>query len=181
MRPPRSLPRLALIASLLGLGLGGAIEAQQDKYPYRVSGFLGLGGSVNDDGGSLDNSTYQLGFSWASDYAINVGVRVGQVLFDEGPGEREDGADLTYATIGGEYLFNEGYYTSGIYFALGYYGLDSSAGFSSENAVGLALGLTGDFRITDRWAILVELSGHYTDLDAADVLAMGHVGVGFRF
>ena len=103
--------------------LAGAVQAQ-DKYPFRASGYLGLGGAVNDDqGGSFSNGSYQLGFSWESDYDILVGVRVGQVAFDDGPSGRA-GSDLTYATIGGEYLFNEGYYTSGIYFALGYYGLD---------------------------------------------------------
>jgi hypothetical protein len=41
--------------------------------------------------------------------------------------------------------------------------------------------VTGDFRLTDRFSIVIELSGHYTDLDAADLLAMGHAGVAFRF
>ena len=80
------------------------------------------------------------------------------------PGGRLN-ADLTYATVGGEYLFNEGYYTSGVYLGLGWYGLDGGelAESDSEGSIGLALGLTGDFAITKRFSILVELSGHYTE------------------
>jgi hypothetical protein len=66
---------------------------------------------------------------------------------------------------------------------LGWYALDDDElpEFPSQDAVGLALGVTGDFRLAERFSILLELSGHYTDLDDADLLAMGHVGVAFRF
>ena len=181
MRRRRSLLQLVFWALLLA---GSAAGAQtQEKYPFRVSAFAGVGGAVNgDDGSSLGNGSYQLGFSWISDVDVLVGVRAGQIAFDEGPSGRL-GSDLTYATIGGEYLFNEGYYTSGIYLGLGWYSLDDDElpEFSSQDAVGLALGVTGDFRLSDRFSILLELSGHYTDLDDADLLAMGHVGVAFRF
>jgi hypothetical protein len=182
MRPRRSLiSQLVLFVLLLAASAAG-VEAQ-DRYPFRVAAFAGVGGAVDDDdGNSLGNGSFQLGFSWISDDSVLVGVRAGQIGFDEGPSGRQ-GSDLTYATIGGEYLFNEGYYTSGIYLGLGWYALDEDElpQFPSEDAVGLALGVTGDFRLTARFSILVELSGHYTDLDAADLLAMGHVGVAFRF
>ena len=180
MRRLRLTLHLALM-SLLFLAVAGAAAAQ-DNYPFRVSAFYGLGGADTDDGSSYGNGTYQLGFSWVSDYAIQVGVRYGELSFDEGPGGRL-GSDLTYVTIGGEYLFDEGYYTSGVYLGLGYYGLDDDElpQFPSDDSVGLVLGLTGDFRIAKRFSILVELSGHYTDLDDVDLLAMGHVGVAFHF
>jgi hypothetical protein len=186
MRRRRSQLQLVLCAVLLAGSLTGAARAQ-DKYPYRASAFIGLGGPISsgdDDSSSLDNSSYQLGFSWISDTDILVGVRYGQVDFgdDEGIGGRS-GSDLTYATIGGEYLFNEGYYTSGVYLGLGWYdvGEDDLGVIESDSAIGFALGLTGDFQLTQRFSILVELSGHYTDLDDADLLAMGHAGVAFRF
>jgi hypothetical protein len=179
MRRTRSLPHFVLFALLLAAPVAAAESS--DKYPFRVSAFAGVGGAVDDDdGNSLGNGSFQLGFSWVSDVDVLVGVRAGQIGFDEGPSGRE-GSDLTYATIGGEYLFNEGYYTSGIYLGLGWYALDEDPQFESEDAVGLALGVTGDFRLTDRFSIVIELSGHYTDLDAADLLAMGHAGVAFRF
>jgi hypothetical protein len=181
MQRTRSLPQLVLFALLLAASAAG-VEAQ-DRYPFRLTAFAGVGGAVDDDdGNSLGNGSFQLGFSWISDTDVLVGVRAGQISFDEGPSGRE-GSDLTYATIGGEYLFNEGYYTSGIYLGLGWYALDDDPlpQFPSEDAIGLALGVTGDFRLTDRFSIVVELSGHYTDLDAVDLLAIGHAGVAFRF
>ena len=180
MRRRRLSLHLALTTLLL-IAIAGAAEAQ-DRYPFRATVFYGIGGADSDGGGSWGNGTYQLGFSWVSDHDILVGVRYGELAFDEGPGGRE-GSDMTYATIGGEYLFNEGYYTSGIYIGLGWYGLedDELPEFPSEDALGIALGVTGDFKMTKRFSILVELSGHYTDLDSADLLAMGHVGVGYRF
>ena len=180
MRRRRLSLHLALTTLLL-IAVAGASAAQDDN-PFRVTAFLGMGGADADEGGSWDNTSYQLGFSWVSDYNILVGIRYGELAFDEGPGARL-GSDLTYATIGGEYLFNEGYYTSGVYFGLGYYSLDDDElpEFPSDDSIGLALGLTGDFGITKRFSIVVELSGHYTDLDDVDLLAMGHVGVAFRF
>ena len=180
MRRTRSFPQLVLFVLLLA-ATAVAAEAQE-KYPFRVAAFAGVGGAVDDDDSSLGNGSFQASFSWVSDDSVLVGVRAGQISFDEGPSGRV-GSDLTYATIGGEYLFNEGYYTSGIYLGLGWYQLDDDPlpQFPSEDAVGLALGVTGDFRLTDRFSIVVELSGHYTDLDAADLLAMGHAGVAFRF
>ena len=181
MRRRRLSLHLALLTLLLA-AIAGAAQAQEE-HPFRASVFYGLGGADSDAGSSWDNGTYQLGFSWVSDYNILVGLRAGEVGFDEeAPGGRL-GADLTYATVGGEYLFNEGYYTSGVYLGLGWYGLDDGelAESDSEGSIGLALGLTGDFGITRRFSILVELSGHYTELEDVDLLAMGHVGVAFRF
>jgi hypothetical protein len=179
MQRRRSVLRQVLWLGLLAAAASTAHAAE--KYPFRVSALAGLGGAV-DNGGSLGNGTYQLGFSWLSNEDIMVGVRVGQVLFDEGPDERL-GSDLTYTTIGGEYRFNEGYYTSGIYIGLGWYGLEADAlpTHPSENAIGLVVGLTGDFKLNQRFSIVVELSGHYTDLDDADLLGMGHAGVAYRF
>jgi opacity protein-like surface antigen len=178
MRRRQSVLRQVLWLVVLATAASTAQAAE--KYPFRVSALYGVGGAV-DNGGSFSNGTYQLGFSWLSNEDIMVGVRVGQLLFDQGPDERQ-GSDLTYATIGGEYRFNEGYYTSGIYIGLGWYGLEAEApDFPSDNAIGLVVGLTGDFKLNHRFSILVELSGHYTDLDDADLLGMGHVGVGYRF
>ena len=187
MRRRRTQIQLAFCNALLAASLAGAAHAQDEKYPYRVSALVGLGGPISSgdgDSSSLDNGTYQLGFAWISDTDILVGVRYGQIDFgdEEGIGGRS-GSDLSYATIGGEYLFNEGYYVSGVYLGLGWYdvGEDDRGEIGSDSAIGLGLGLTGDFRLTPRFSILVELSGHYTDLDDADLLAMGHAGVAYRF
>lgn len=186
-RPPIHL-HLGLPFLFLAVCLAGAAHGQgrgEERYPFRFSAFYGLGGPIDDPGaGAFDQESYQLGFSWITDWDVLVGVRYGELDFgeDEGVGGRS-GSDLTYATIGGEYLFDEGYYTSGVYLGVGWYDLgeDPIAEIPSDSAIGLALGLTGDFRVTRRLSILIELSGHYTDLDDADLLAMGHAGLAFRF
>ena len=184
MRRRRTRLHPALFVGLVLAAVASTADAQE-SYPFRASLFLGLGGAYDAEPSSdLDHSSYQLGFSWISDYEVQVGVRYGEVAWDadEALGGRT-GSDLTYLTAGGEYLFNEGYYTSGVYLGLGWYRLDEDAAaeIPSDSAIGLALGITGDFRLTDRFSILIELSGHYTDLDDADILAMGHAGVAFHF
>jgi hypothetical protein len=173
-----------LLVTLLLAAIAGPASAQDD-HPFRASLFLGIGGAYDvepDD--DLDHTGYQLGFSWESDWEIMVGVRYGELAWDDDEqlGART-GSDLSYLTIAGEYLFNEGYYQSGLYLGLGWYQLDEDAvaEISSDSAIGLALGLTGDFGLTRRFSILVDVSGHYTDLDDVDILLMGHAGVGYRF
>ena len=175
-----------LLAALLPAcaALAGPAAAEE-SYPFRASLFIGLGGAFDAEPSSdLDHSSFQLGFSWESDYDVLVGLRYGEIGWDgdAGLGARV-GPDLAYLTAAGEYLFHEGYYTSGVYLGLGWYQLDEDAAaeIPSDSAIGLVLGVTGDFRITDRFSILVELSGHYTDLDDADLLAMGHAGIAYRF
>lgn len=92
-------------------------------------------------------------------------------------------AEMTYATIGGEYRSRTTYYDSGIYMSLGAYRLtgNRAGGEDDETAPGLSIGVTGEFRI-NRWSgVLVELSGHYVDFDESQVFGMGNAGVVFRF
>jgi len=173
----------ALLAGLLAAVLAGPVAAQE--HLFRAALFTGLGGAFDaEPSDDLDHSSYQLGFSWTIEPDVLVGVRYGELGWDadEALGPRL-GSDLQYLTAAGEYLFNEGYYRSGLYFGLGWYQLeeDAVAEISSDSAIGLVLGLTGDFRLTDRFSILVELSGHYTDLEDADILGMGHAGIAFHF
>jgi hypothetical protein len=172
------------LAVLLALSFAAAAQAQEE-YSFRGALYLGLGGAFDvEPEDDFDHSSFQLGFSWWSDDDILVGARYGELGYDddEGLGARR-GSDLRYLTVAGEYLFNEGYYVSGVYIGLGWYDLaeDAAVGAPSDSAIGVAIGLTGDFQVTRRFSVLLELSGHYTDLEDADLLAMGHVGVGYRF
>ncbi|MCY3969179.1 MAG: hypothetical protein OXG74_04570, partial [Acidobacteria bacterium] len=79
----------------------------------------------------------------------------------------------------GEYRFQELYYQSGVFFGLGLYQLGN--GVESEEGPGLTVGVSGDFPINKRLSVVLELSGHYADIDAASTYASAHVGVAYQF
>jgi hypothetical protein len=173
---------LLVAAALLAPGAAGA----QETYTFTVGALGGLGGSLDaDPGDELDNTGFQLDLGMVIQPANHLVLRLGSLDLDSA--ERfEDltAAELTYATIGGEYRYRHSYYDSGIYLALGGYRLegDDAAGRAEdETAIGLALGVTGEFPITRWLGFKVELSGHYADFDRASLFAMGHAGVVVHF
>ena len=172
---------ILLVALLL---LPGAARAQE-PYTFTVGLLGGLGGSLDaDPGDDLGNTGYQLNLTMITDPRTHVGVRLGNLALDseESFGSLTD-AELSYVTVAGEYRFPESYYESGIYAGLGGYRLEGTRGGQdqSDTALGLAVGVTGEFRITRWLAVLVELSGHYADFDEAQFFAMGHGGIAIHF
>ena len=187
MKRDHRLPcRLFLVLALLALALPGAAGAQQELYNFTVGALGSLGGSVDaDPGDSLTNTGFQLNLTMVTEPQTHVGFRLGNLGLDEDEffGSLSD-AELTYATIGGEYRFREPYYQSGIYIGLGGYRLEGTA-FNGEDesdtAVGLSIGATGEFPLTRWLGVLVELSGHYADFDDAQFFVMGHAGFAVHF
>jgi hypothetical protein len=182
-RTQRALGGIVLLAGLLLLP--GAARAQE-RYTYSVAGLGSIGGSIDaEPGDDLSNTGYQLNLAMVTDPQTHVGIRLGQLSLDgdEFFGSLTD-ADLTYVTVGGEYRFNENWYDSGIYLALGGYRLEGTAqdgGDSRDNSLGLAIGVTGEFKV-NRWlGVLLELSGHYVDFDEAQLFGMGHGGIAIHF
>jgi len=193
MEPTRSKTRsqtrlavaAALAAALLAALAPGTAEAQE-TYTFSVGAFGGLGGSVDaDPGDELDNTGFQLDLSMVIQPSNHLVLRLGQLDLDSAERFVDlNAAELTYATIGGEYKYRHSYYDSGIYLALGGYRLEGDAaggGSEEETAIGLALGVTGEFPITRWLGFQVELSGHYVDFDRANLFAMGHAGVVVHF
>lgn len=182
-RYQRALGGTVLLAGLLLLS--GAARAQE-PYNFSVAALGSIGGSIDaEPGDDLSNTGYQLNLSMVTDPRTHVGVRLGQLGLDgdELFGSLRD-ADLTYVTVGGEYRFNEDWYESGIYFALGGYRLEGTAfdgADSREDSIGLAVGVTGEFQVNHWLGILLELSGHYVDFDESQLFAMGHGGVAIHF
>ena len=87
-------------------------------------------------------------------------------------------------TIGGEYRFPESYYESGVYIGLGGYrleGEDAGGRSREDTSIGAVIGFTGEFRVNRVMSILVELSGHYADLEEAQAFGMAHAGLSFHF
>jgi hypothetical protein len=176
------LLRLALLAALLLLP--GAARAQE-LYTFTAGLLGGIGGSLDaDPGDDLGNTGFQLNLTMVTEPRTHVGFRLGQLSLD---GEEQFGslseAELSYVTVAGEYRFPQGYYESGLYIGLGGYRLEGSRGSQEEQdtAIGLNLGVTGEFRVTQWLGVLIELSGHYADLDEAQFFAMGHGGIAIHF
>jgi hypothetical protein len=172
---------ILLVALLL---LPGAARAQE-PYTFTVGLLGGIGGSLDaDPGDQLDNTGYQFNLDMVTEPRTHVGLRLGSLSLDsdERFGTLTD-ADLTYVTVAGEYRFPESYYESGIYAGLGGYRLEGTRGGKdrSETAPGLAVGVTGEFKVTRWLAVLVELSGHYVDFDESQLFAMGHGGIAIHF
>ena len=172
---------ILLLAAFL---LPGAARAQE-PYTFTAGVLGGLGGSLDaDPGDDLGNTGYQINLAMVTEPRTHVGLRLGNLALD---GEESFGtltdAELSYITVAGEYRFPESYYESGLYAGLGGYRLEGTRGGKdrSETAPGLVVGVTGEFRITRWLAVLVELSGHYADLDDSQVFAMGHAGLTFHF
>lgn len=176
------LLRLALTAALLLLP--GAARAQE-LYTFTAGLLGGVGGSFDaEPGDDLGNTGFQINLTMVTEPRTHVGFRLGQLGLDseERFGSLSD-AELSYVTVAGEYRFPQTYYESGLYLGLGGYRLEGSRFGQGEEdtAVGLTLGVTGEFKVTRWLGVLVELSGHYADFDEAQLFGMGHAGVAIHF
>lgn len=176
-------PRTAIVpavATVLLLLAGAAAAEAQERYSYAVSLGPTFGGSLDGEpDGGLDHAGFLANFSWRTQPRTSVGVRLGSMDLS---GDRVGALvspTLRYATIAGEYRFNDVYYESGVFMGLGLYELGD--GVESDTGVGLTLGVTGDFPIDERFSIKVELTGHYADLDAASTHAAVHAGLAYQF
>lgn len=174
-------PWIAPLALLLGLlTLPGASQAQDRG--FMVGAFVNYGGATDaDPDTSLDDTGFQLLVSYERDIDNRFSVRLGQMSFDADEGGGLFDADLTYVALSGEYMISAGHYESGLFMGLGVYSIDGDVLVSDEDAFGLHLGASGDFRLTNRFSLLADISVHYADLDFARFFAMVNVGVGFKF
>jgi hypothetical protein len=172
--------------SIVCLIAASSAARAQENYTMAVTLLGGVGGANDAEPGSgFGNTAYQVGFSLVTESQTAVGVRLGRLdLSNEDRFGKLTDAQIDYAQIGGEYRFHEGYYESGIYLGLGGYRLRGdrvTGGDSSETALGGELGLLGDFALTRRLAVRVEISGHYVLFDDARMFAMAQAGLAVRF
>ena len=176
---------LGLALTCAMLLLPGAASAQE-LYNYTIGALGGIGGSVDvDRGDDLGNTGYQLNLTMITEPRTHVGFRLGKLGLDseEFFGSLRD-AELSYVTIAGEYRFRQSYYESGVYLGLGGYrleGIGADDEDTSDTSIGLAVGVTGEFKV-NRWlGVLVEISGHWADFDEAQIFAMAHGGLAVHF
>lgn len=179
MSHPRRLTVILLFLLALGLLPFQAAAQQRYTYTYMVGLSVGLGGTADaDPDPGFDNFNWQAMFGMDLEKNLRFGARLGQMSLDTGGGS---GNDLTYLTLVGEYLTPGPHYASGLYLGVGYYDFAAGGFFPSDNSLGLTLGVTADFKMTDRFVLMLDLAGHYADLDYAQFFANANIGVAYRF
>lgn len=174
-------PRLMTVFGLFILMIcGPSAGLAQGAGLYTVGLMGGLGGSNEDDPDTdFGNFAFQAQFTTKIDNITLWGVRVGRLDLDTDIDALD--SEVSYLTLAGEYIFNDKGFESGLYLGLGVYDYDGGAILEDETALGLVVGVTGELDINERFGVLLELSGHYADLDRTQFLLMGHVGIGFHF
>jgi len=179
---PLKAASVLIIFALLAFALPTTASAEGAVYSFNI--WAGVGGPLDEDDLGLSNSSFQLGFTVQPEDQLLVGLRVGELDLSGGLVGDSIDTSLDYATVVGEYRFTESFYESGLYIGLGVYSLDGLrlvSGSYSEESVGLVLGMSGEFILSDRVGFLLEISGHATNLDTVDTVAMGHAGLAIHF
>jgi hypothetical protein len=182
----RTATRALAAAGAFLLALGASSEAQAQLHTFGVSAQGVVGGAFDTAGEDpgLDQTGFQLGFSWDTWDQSRVGVRAARVSFSDELVDNVFDPELTYVTVAGEYQFNESFYKSGLYLGLGLYQMEGLVGVETQDdtSLGLVLGATGDFPMTDRFSLVVEISAHYADLElGARFFGFLSAGVAYRF
>jgi len=170
-----------ILLFLLALSLVPIQAAAQERYTYTYMAGLsvGLGGTADAESDpGFDNFDWQATFGMDLEKNLRFGARLGQMNLDTDGGS---GNDLTYLTLVGEYLTPGPHYQSGLYLGVGYYDFAAGSFFPGDDSLGLTLGVTAGFKMTDRFVLLLDLAGHYADLEYAQFFANANIGVAYRF
>ncbi len=150
----------------------------------------GVGGSPDSESYTGSHLQALVSFEWKRNTAAQF--RVGSLEIDL-PTSFDtifQPADMTYVSVATEYRTSADYYESGFIIGFGYYNLQSDllvvpgqAVFfeTDEDSFGLHIGSSGDFSLTQRWSVLVEVMGHYADFDAEQLFLTAQAGIRFRF
>lgn len=178
--------RLVAVALLVAAAVVPDRLVAQDDYTFTAGLLGGFGGSFDDSSDSdLDHRAVEAAIGMVTNDRTLTVVRFGQLEFDSDLSvEGLFDAELTFLTIAGEYRFRQPSYDYGVYLGLGGYelaGEDLFDGEVDDRGLGLALGFTGDFDLTRRLSVIVELSAHYAFLDRADLYGMALGGLAVHF
>jgi len=186
------LKRHCLLAGslvLVGLLVAPVAGFGQD-YNYNINLLAGLGGSVDENDAGYGNFDFQLGAAVYVEDNTQVALRLGRMDWGENDLLGDLAApQLTYLTVAGEYRDRRGFFSgalfdSALFAGLGIYnlqgtGLDGKD--EDQTAIGLTVGASGDFDVSQRFAIRLELSGHYAGLEHAKIFVLLNVGLVYRF
>lgn len=172
-----------VVCTICVLLIGGALAPTSlqaaDLRSFTASFLGGFGGSVDQNESGFSNLSWQLGLAIEREARTQFGVRLGRIDFDQSSGaDPLSDSKLNYVSVGGEYRSHESLYESGLFLGLGLYDLD---GDTSQTELGATLGVTGDFELTKSWTVLIELAGHITQHESAEIFATGLAGFAFHF
>lgn len=175
----------AILVSLTILLLGAGARAEaQEPYLFRLALLGGVGAALDADrNNSFEQSALGVALGMVTNERTQVALRLGRIEFDRRLG-RLDGARLDYGLVGGEYRFDQSYYDFGISLGLGGYRLQGQDRGQARDttALGLGLGLVGDFDVHRHLAITAEASVHYAFFERSPyVFSTALVGLAIRF
>lgn len=180
------IPKRLLAVAMLVAALAPAAARAQDDYTFTAGLLGGFGGSFDQSSDAdLDHRTIEVALGMFTNDRTMTMVRFGELEFDSDLSvEGLLDAELTFLTLAGEYRFRQPSYDYGVYLGLGGYqlsGFDPFEGEVDDRGLGLALGFTGDFDLTRRLSVVVEISAHYAFLDHADLYGMALGGLAVHF
>lgn len=177
---------LVLLATMTML-CAPAMANESKNFTLGLAGMIGGPFDVDGEDPGFSQTGISARFSWRTQPRTMISVRAAQVdMSGEILGNVFD-PELTYVTVGGEYTFQEPYYVSSFYLGLGQYRLDglvpSAAGLvqDDDNTIGVTLGTTADFSVTEAVSIFADLSLHYADLEPMQFFGFLHVGIAYHF
>jgi len=176
-----------LLALLVALSLAGEASARNlESYLFTAGALGGRGGSFDlDPDPGLSNPAWLVYAGMATDLQTQVSLRLGRLEFDEDAGFGDlEKADLEFAVLAGEYRFPKTYYDVGVYLGLGGYRVDGLAADGEnvdDSGLGVAFGITGDYRIWRNFFLTAEINAHYVFIDRANLFGTALAGVSIRF
>ncbi|MEM1177612.1 MAG: outer membrane beta-barrel protein [Acidobacteriota bacterium] len=186
--PRRSPLRLAIYA-VAALALLTALPASAQTSGFSLGLLGGVGGSPDSD--SYTGTSIQAVASWEWRLRTHAQIRVGvlELDIDDVVDGFDVGADLTWVGLTTEYRHNADFYDAGYIIGLGYYSLETDTtvipggviAATDEDAIGVHLGVSGHFNIGNRWAVPIEIMGHWADFDAAQIFITAQAGLAYRF
>lgn len=166
---------------ILPLLLATAVALPAAAQTMSIGASIGVSESF-DDGFRfrLDDQVTEIWIGTELDFDTTLKLRGGRLETDDGPaigggGSREGTVDYIDALV--EYRFSEIFGSSGVYLGPGFY--RQRYGIVEESDWGLAAGVNGQFPVTRRFALVLDLGYHWVNFeDSYDfVTATG----GFRF
>lgn len=178
---------LALAAVIALLLCAPAAANESKNFTLGLAGMIGGPFDVDGEDPGFSQTGVSARFSWRTQPRTMISLRAAQVdMSGEILGTLFD-PELTYFTVGGDYSFQEPYYVSSFYIGLGYYQLDGQrvgvGGLADddEGSIGVTLGTTADFSVTETVSIFADLSLHYADLEPMQFFGFLHVGIAYHF